>query len=440
MRCSMNCGSVAAMSADQLREFDMEDLKKNVLSIYPFFGGICARTIWEPSDKVRRIGSDGTRIYYQPSYLASLPEEEQVFLAAHELAHVAFHHVSRGAGKDPLVWRDATDAVVNQLLKRDGLSLPASAIDYPEAIGYDAEQFYEILLEQKLEIELEGGQLEGQSSAARGNGEKENAEQTDPAGEEIPEDHSLWEEAVQKQEEEEQRRQNQLLRELEKIGELMEEMQDLEQQDGGMSMEELEGEDPEDLAILGKRISRAGNAMRPDDRTVGRIGTGLPRIDWRLVLRETINFNVDWSMQHAVLEDGIVRPVLEEQPAPEAEIVLDTSWSVDEELLREFLRECKNILQNAKMKVGCFDTVFYGFREIRTEKDIEDMVFPGGGGTDFNAAVGAFSMRVDNRIIFTDGQAPMPEKPMDAVWMVYGEEPIDPPGGKVIHIPAGDRE
>ena len=28
----------------------------------------------------------------------------------------------------------------------------------------------------------------------------------------------------------------------------------------------------------------------------------------------------------------------------------------------------------------------------------------------------------------------MPEKPLDAVWMVYGEEPIQPKGGKVIFI------
>ena len=53
------------------------------------------------------------------------------------------------------------------------------------------------------------------------------------------------------------------------------------------------------------------------------------------------------------------------------------------------------------MKAGCFDTVFYGFHDIRTEKDIEEMEFMGGGGTDFDAAAGAFTLRVDNRIIFT---------------------------------------
>ena len=62
------------------------------------------------------------------------------------------------------------------------------------------------------------------------------------------------------------------------------------------------------------------------------------------------------------------------------------------------------------------------------------MTFEGGGGTDFNVATDAFSMRVDNRIIFTDGEAPMPDKTLNAVWIVYGEETIEPKGGTVIHI------
>ena len=119
---------------------------------------------------------------------------------------------------------------------------------------------------------------------------------------------------------------------------------------------------------------------------------------------------------------------------PETEIVLDTSGSINEVLLKNFLRECKNILQHSKVKVGCFDTKFYGFHEIRTEEDIEKMRFQGGCGTDFNAAVGAFSRRVENKIVFTDGKASMPEMPIDAIWIVFGDKKINPKGGRVIYI------
>ena len=119
---------------------------------------------------------------------------------------------------------------------------------------------------------------------------------------------------------------------------------------------------------------------------------------------------------------------------PETEIVLDTSGSINEVLLKNFLRECKNILQHTKLKVGCFDTEFYGFHEIRTLDDLENMQFKGGGGTDFNVAVKAFSRRIENKIIFTDGEASMPDMQLDAIWLVFGEERINPKGGKVIKI------
>lgn len=347
--------------------FDLEAVKKRVLAIYPFFGSVAARLKFEPADEIADMTNDGTTLYYAPRRLADFPVDRQVFTLAHELAHVAFRHHERGTGKRREIWKAATDAVINQQLKRDGLPLPGGAIDYPEAIDYDAEEYYRILLAQRLDIDLE------------------------------------------------------------------EELQEMEENLQGL--EAAQEDDDSEEALIAKKVAKAGNAVRQDTRRPGPAEDGPGRIDWRMVLRDTVNYGLDWSMQHAVLEDGIVRPVLEEMPVPETEIVLDTSWSVDEDMVRIFLHECRRILHSARMKVGCFDTVFYGFQEIRTEEDIDAMDLPGGGGTDFNAAVGAFTMRVDNRIIFTDGQAPMPEMSVDAVWIVYGEETIQPPGGRVIHIP-----
>ena len=164
------------------------------------------------------------------------------------------------------------------------------------------------------------------------------------------------------------------------------------------------------------------------------IGSSKLLIDWRYVLREAIQYDVDWSYKNAYVEDGVVNANLEEQPIPETEIVLDTSGSINEVLLKNFLRECKNILIQSRVKVGCFDTEFYGFHDIRTKEDIETMEFVGGGGTNFDVAVGAFTKRVENKIIFTDGKARMPNMKVDAIWVVFGNEKINPEGGKVIHI------
>ena len=179
---------------------------------------------------------------------------------------------------------------------------------------------------------------------------------------------------------------------------------------------------------------QAGLTTNAQDRTVDTTGYSKPIVDWRYILREAISQNVDWSLKNSYIEDGVVTYKLETYPTPETEIVLDTSGSVNETLLRNFLKECKNILQHSKVKVGCFDTQFYGFEELRREKDIDSLKFKGFGGTDFNAAVNAFSKRVENKIIFTDGYAPMPDKAINAIWLVYGEDEINPKGGKVIYI------
>ena len=364
---------------------DITETKKDMLTRYPFFGSLAASVKYVETDDVRTVASDGKTIFYNPEYFAALNEEERLFVLTHEICHIAFDHVKRGRGKDSEIWKAATDAVINQLLKRDGMDIIRGGIDYPEAIDYDADEYYEILLAQKHEIELTGGQLDGVETPGEGEAEYE-------PGDEIifDDDHGLWDED-----------------------------------------EEL----PEEVeALIEKKISKAGNAVARDERPMEDIGRAKPIIDWRYILRDTINYGVDWSYRHAEIEDGIVRPVLDSWPMPETEIVLDTSWSVDDSLLRNFLRECKNILKLSKLKAGCFDTLFYGFQEIRSEEDIDNMVFEGGGGTDFDVATSAFSLRVDNRIIFTDGQAPMPEKPIDAVWLVYGDEKIEPKGGRVIYI------
>ena len=169
-------------------------------------------------------------------------------------------------------------------------------------------------------------------------------------------------------------------------------------------------------------------------RNVGSIGEGTHIIDWRYLLRESITYNLDFSYRNATIEDGVLTSHLEEIPHSEVEIVLDTSGSVNEELLKSFLRECKNILQTSKVKVGCFDTKFYGFHEIRNFHDIDKMQYVGGGGTDFDVAVNAFSKRVINRIIFTDGWADPPKNKLPVIWVIFGSKKIDPHGSKVIYV------
>ena len=125
-----------------------------------------------------------------------------------------------------------------------------------------------------------------------------------------------------------------------------------------------------------------------------------PLIDWRLLMQDTINYGVDWSYTNAVLEDGMVRPVLEEIPVPETEIVLDTSWSVDDELLK--FPECRSILPFSKMKAGCFITVFTADSTIRTERTSKRWTSGAAAVLLTSMPLRKHSPQSRQRIIFTD--------------------------------------
>ena len=339
-------------------------------------------------------------------------------------------------------------------------------VDMEEAINYDAEQLYEKLLQEKQQRQQQSGQGNnqqnqqqssdggqsgdtqqqsqsqqqgnsgsGSSQEQSGGKSGEDSQKEDKSKQDVGHDtHSMWEQAVKKHKEQ-QEKTDKKVEEKDELEKKQEELESMGEKDAfKKNLEDKKKQLQELKEAISKQASQAGASTNGDIRTVNDIGTAKPLIDWRYVLREAIKYDVDWSYKNATIENGVVSANLEEQPMPETEIVLDTSGSINEVLLKNFLRECKNILQHTKLKVGCFDTEFYGFHEIRTEEDIENMRFEGGGGTDFDVAVGAFSRRVENKIIFTDGEALMPNMPLDAIWIVFGGERINPKGGKVIHI------
>ena len=450
-------------------KYDIAALKRKMLVKYPFFGSVVANVDYKEDKEIPTAGTDGETIYYNPEFLERLSVEEQIFIFVHEVCHIAFNHILRSDGKDQKLWSIATDGVINQFLKSDGLKMAPDGVDIPDAIDYDAEQLYEKLLKEKQQNgqddsqqTQQGNQQQNQQQSSSGNqggnnhqqsqsqeqsgGESgKNSQKEDKSKQDVGHDtHSMWEQTVKKHKEQQEKtdKKESLLdkllgkdkekTELEKKQEDLESMGEKESfrknlEDKKRKLEELKVE-------IAKQASQVGNTSNGDIRTVSDIGIAKPLIDWRYVLRETTKYDVDWSYRNATLENGVVTANLEEQPISETEIVLDTSGSIDEVLLRNFLRECKNILQQSRLKVGCFDTKFYGFHDIRTEKDIENMQFEGGGGTDFDVAVSAFSRRVENKIIFTDGWASMPSTPIDAIWVVFGGRAINPAGGKAIHI------
>ena len=435
-------------------KYDIEALKRKMLVKYPFFGSVVAGVKYKEERSVGTAGTDGKTIYYNPDFLEKLSTDEQTFIFAHEVCHIAFNHILRSEGKNPQIWNTATDAVINQFLKRDGLKMVEGGVDIADAVNYDAEQLYNKMMQEQQQNQSGSGngqqdqnQEQQQNQRGSGNGQQDQNKEQQDVGHDT---HSLWEDAVKKHKEERaktsekkeslldrllNRKKEEQPKEKTEIEKKQEELEEMGEKDAFKKNRDEKKQQLEELKqAIAKQASTPGTSTNRDIRTVSDIGTAKPLIDWRYILREAITYDVDWPYKNATLEDGVLTANLEEIPTPETEIVLDTSGSINEILLKNFLRECKNILQQSRVKVGCFDTEFYGFHDIRTEEDIESMKFEGGGGTDFDVAVNAFSRRVENKIIFTDGEASMPDMPIDAIWIVFGNEKINPKGGRVINI------
>lgn len=487
---------------------DMENIKRKLLIKYPSFGPIIANTkIIENnnclSNGIPTAATDGENIYYHKDILKQ-SEDKLLFYLSHEVSHIAFDHIYRSENKDKEIWNIATDAVINAFLKKDGLTLCDGVIDMPEAINYDAEELYGILLKKKNESSKNNSNDQNGSSASSNQNENKGHDS-----------HEMWEDKVKEKNSKQNGSSNNQDKKDDNSNQNgngnnqsnQDEKDKSNNQDGSCNSQDNKSDNSkqnesgsnqnkkDDLnsksytdkgrsnvdnkdgksdannqknskvkeniernkrmgerkafeqnrierkkqleelrESLAKQMTGAGTSTDENELKIENIGVAKPLISWRRLLKENINFNVDWSYKNATIEDGVLTSHLEYLPSPLTEILLDTSGSISMTLLKNFLRECKNILMTSKVKAGCFDTKFYGFYPIRNLNDIDNMPFKGGGGTDFDVAVNAFSKRVENKIIFTDGCAPLPEKYLDAIWVVFGRYAFYPKGGKVIYI------
>ena len=73
------------------------------------------------SYKVQAMATDGTCIIYNPEWVVQQPLLELVHVIAHEVAHVAFKHMTRRKNRCQKLWNVATDYQVNSYLHLMGV-------------------------------------------------------------------------------------------------------------------------------------------------------------------------------------------------------------------------------------------------------------------------------------------------------------------------------
>lgn len=359
---------------------------------HPFFATLALFASVDITDSVETAGTDGKTLFFNSQYIKTLNNEELDGLLIHEILHMALLHVSRRRHRNAYQWNLACDIVINGMILAEGLHLPKGAVTDHDLAVFSVEEVYDRLPENKtrnaivIQDILDPGEDQGLTDT-----EKEYTEMA-----------SYWANAREQA--------SIVLDKMKQAG-------------------KFAGKDP-----FGG--SREWQAVRQPD------------IDWRTTLWQyMIRTPFDYvGFDRRFIGRGLYLDALEGESVNVA-ICVDTSASVDDNELSQFLSEIQGILSSYPHIIGDLyfaDADLYGPYSI---KSIEEVPRPrGGGGTSFGPFFEAVSSSetyqhvVHNAflsIYLTDGYANFPSEPeFPILWVVTknGLSPSDFPYGMVTRL------
>ena len=362
---------------------DLEKLKVKMILHFPFFGALLHNLEHISSERYPTAATDGRNVYYNPKFMDSLPQEEQLFIVAHELLHAAFLHINRwkqhaGNQESQMVWNIAGDLLINDLLVNEQhMTMPKCGIidSKYKFMDFTIEALYRELMKNATQIKVnDSGTGEG---AGAGNdivmGDGESQSPAEQAAEE-----KKWTMAVN------------------------------------------------EAAIIAKQ---AGNCPASIERLISELLK--PKVDWKDALANWFNHKIkennDWnSPNRRFVQQGIYFPSKRTEHIGHIAVAIDTSGSIGEYELNAFGSELNYIFETAKpSKV----TVIYCDCQINRTEEFKAEDFPlvlrpyGGGGTSFKPPFEWVKKKLENDIaglvymtdMYGDFPSKAPEYPV--LWM-----------------------
>lgn len=353
---------------------EISNIIKSLLIRYPLFGNIIANLDFKYTcaSVPAPAFTDGYCVYYKQEFIDEFSDDEKEFVIAHEIFHIVLNHLFRNIGKDRDLLNYVEDAIINQLLIRDGMTMPEGLVYVEDALDYSVDELYMKYLPMLDEIK-EWMQV--------------NTYHVEIKLEDIL---------------------NQMYNK-----DLQELMDDNNEIRNGI-LDDYQEE-------LKKNAQYTKTALGMEFPSVN-VGKSDPLLCWRELLKASLSTPGETITSFYELEmDGILRKeVKPDYLDSESEIIIDSSGSMDMQKIKVILRECKNILSVGQIKVGFCDVEFYGFHEIRNDMDIDNLHIVGRGGTSFENMAKNFSDNVDNKIVITDGLCDFPKGRPDILWIVIG--------------------
>lgn len=303
----------------------------------PFFGMLATDMKMVETDQVPTAGVDGTHLFFNPEFTDKLSKNEIEFLLSHEVLHlVLLTHLRRGH-RDMKVWNIATDFAINLMLKDEKFTLIEGSLIDERFRDWSAEKIYEFLMENPEEQpQGEAWNVGAVSDATGGSGEDgKDGKQLTPA----------------------------------QISELEAEMKGKIQ-----------------AAAMGAR--KAGKLPGSIESLIEDICA--PKADWRDILQRFVSekamLDYNFSLCHTRMlqQYGVINPVLSSEELGRLALIIDTSGSVRDEELKQFLGELSDILENyeeCNLDVLTCDTKVHTHQEFTSDDLPLQLKIVGRGGT-----------------------------------------------------------
>lgn len=363
------------------------------------------------------MATDARNFYYNPDYIARLTLDQTQFVLAHEAMHCALSHFNRRNHRQKHRWDVACDYAVNMILDDERMAGPDNALMNATYRGLTAEEIYPVLHEDPPEETMDQHLFDDTGSGQGGEGEaEENDSDPGDGGEGEPSEVGGQSEPAESDPAE-------------------------RSESGGqdappppMDPDQLDEQWQGRLAAAAQAARQAGKLSASMLRLVDRLLA--PKLPWRALLARYM-MNVardDYSFQRTSRREGeAMMPRLYSQGVRVA-VALDTSGSVTDDEMREFLSEVDALKAQVRAEVtlhACDNKLAEGgpwrFAMWQTV-ELPDSI-SGGGGTDFRPVfdwLEAGQISPDLLLYFTDAEGRFPElePAFTVVWLVKGKAPV----------------
>ena len=373
---------VVKRTDDEYRQMKAEVLDKiivarvGLLLRHPFFGNMATRLkIQECDEWCPTAATDGRHLYYNTEFFHKLSTKEIEFVIGHEILHCVFNHLQRNENRNRMLYNIAADYLVNNTLVRDGIGEKPKDIQIFQDHKYDgwsSEEVYDELFKnaKKIDISKLGKLLD---------------------------DHIDWEKGPES---------GAGKKDKDKNGKSQQPVLSKEEQ------EKIKNEIKEGI-MLSAQAAGPDNLPEEVKRMIKQFTN--PKMDWKQVLQQQIQSVIrnDYTFarpSRKAWHSGIILPATDYQKTIDICVAIDTSGSIEERQLKDFLGEIQNIMdqyQDYNIKIWSFDTKVYNEQDFTAnDNSLEDYDAKGGGGTDFMAN---WRHMKDNDIVpkklivFTDG-------------------------------------